>query len=567
MRIKEIGALVAIICLCILFSYPYHQGISPFDDGDYLKCAVNLLKGQWDTQNFYSHRIGTYAPMALAYKIFGFTPLLTWLTAFELVAFVVLLYALLRKYNSYIALVSCALVALLPDVVVMSGHLLGDILTMATTNLCILWVWRTGEIKTPANQIFAGVALGLLWYISFLVKESAFFYLLPLLIFCIADARAKRNNFFWLGSLATGLILGGLYLALYYQHTGDAFFRLHAVETGPNASESNYALAPASEILMRLTLHPLKFLVENFSYMAIVLAGFMQFLSKPLNRNEKFFNLFMVSVLGCWWLGTQSLTSWNPVALISRIWLPVLVPLCINSAHTLYYISTGQAQRYRNNYTLALILLLAVVSVSVPFLNAGDIFWQQKPIVFLAPRIFMLLSFYLLIFKAAWVEMVLLFLKRNIVLVIFFSAFIYYNVRTNESISGKDSDYYAELEILETIKSTHTPVALIVETAVQSNYGIYNNFSATNDSLMHIYDWKKIDSINIQNLITTPVYFMVNDYRLFQYKNLLSETQNYASTNRKKIKEQLPKYFSNLGPNWILIKKNARASLYKYQSK
>lgn len=103
MRIKEIGALVAIICLCILFSYPYHQGISPFDSGDYLKCAVNLLKGQWDTQNFYSHRIGTYAPMALAYKIFGFTPLLTWLTAFELVAFVVLLYTLLRKYNSYIA--------------------------------------------------------------------------------------------------------------------------------------------------------------------------------------------------------------------------------------------------------------------------------------------------------------------------------------------------------------------------------------------------------------------------------------------------------------------------------
>lgn len=78
MRFKEWGILGVIICLVILFSYPYHQGISPFDSGDYLKCAVNLLHGHWDITNFYSHRVGTYLPIALTIKLFGFSPQITW---------------------------------------------------------------------------------------------------------------------------------------------------------------------------------------------------------------------------------------------------------------------------------------------------------------------------------------------------------------------------------------------------------------------------------------------------------------------------------------------------------
>lgn len=568
MRFKEWGILGVIICLVILFSYPYHQGISPFDSGDYLKCAVNLLHGHWDITNFYSHRVGTYLPIALTIKLFGFSPQITWVSAAELALFILALFVLLRKYNPYAALVTCALVGFLPDIVVMSGQLLGDVLTMATTNLCILWIWYARDTKKTTWQLLSGITLAILWYIAFLVKESAFFYLIPILVFFILDFKDKRNRKFWLGTITTAVLLGVFYLWFYYVKTGDILYRLHAVEAGPNVSESNYSDAPFFEILQRLTFQPLKFLTENFSYFAVLLAGLIQLFSKPKNENEKFFNLFLITVLACWWFGTQSLTQWNPVALISRLWLPVLVPLCINSAVTLYHISIGEADRYRNNYTKAVLIILGVTALSIPFLNSGNVFWQQNPFVFLAPRAVTLLAFYAIIFQPQFIQTAFDYLRKNIAWIIIIGAFGYYNIKVTNSMGNGNSDFQAEKEILKYIETRQKTSLIIVETALYRNHGIYTGFADNTDLKYTFIDWQNVDSNQVQkSSLTQPVYFMINDNRLWYYKNTYTEPLYYAPTARKKLSNQIPYYFLHLNNKWKLIKHNTRVSLYLYTNK
>ncbi len=562
MRLRDFILLAIIVLASLVFSYPYHQGISPFDPAEYLKYAVDLLHGKWNVENVFGNRIGTYAPIALVIKLFGFSPKLTWISAFELEFFVITLYLLLRRYNKVIAFVSAALIAWIPDIVVMSGQLMGDVLTMSLVNLCLLWVWYTRSFEKSRAQIVAGIFLSIIWYTSFLVKESAFFYLIPLLLICLRDLSRKRRYEFWAASIATGAIAGCIFLAFYYLKTGDFLYRLHNLEVGPNISESNYALAPYSEIVLRLTLHPIKFLVENFSYFIVFFLSLLQVCSKPRNANEIFFNFFVLSVLACWWLGTQSFLRWNPVALISRIWLPLMVPLAISSAHVIYYIYINETSRYKNKLTIAVFLALLVTSLLIPFLNQGNVFWLQNNLVFVCSRLGFLLIFFVLIYKPMAIQE---FVKQNVVFAILFMALFYYNIPVVKSYSPSNSQYLAEKEIVNMIARLKRPLALIVEDAIERNHGIYDGFISGGDSSILYVSWEKIDEDELQKLNEyRTVYLMVNNSRIWYMENDFTEAKFYAFTARKNMKEKVPAFVLKLGRRWRLLHKNSHVSLYRY---
>lgn len=546
----------------LVFSYPYHQGISPFDPGEYLRHAMTLLHCEWKLDNIYGDRIGVYAPIALAIKLFGFTPKITWISTFELAIFVCALYFFLRKYNFIVAAVSAALIAWLPEIVVSSGKLMGDVLAMVTANLCILWVWYARDIRKAYLQIIAGIFLSAIWYFSFLVKESAFFYLIPLFLLCVHDFYRKTNTKFWWAAIISGFFFGVIFLLAYYLKTGDVLYRLHALEAGPNVSEANYAQAPVYEIFLRLSFEPLKFLVENFSYFLVFFLGLIHAVSNPQNRSEKFFNFFMLSVLACWWLGTQSFARWNPVALVGRIWLPVIVPLSINAAHVIYYIYINQTDRYRNRGTLLIAAVFALGSCLIPYLNANNVFWHQNILLFLISRFSYLAVFLILIYRPLLIQEMV---KQNLVILFTFSALLYYNFTTVKDANPTDSDYFAEIEIIDLLKHQVNPVVLIGEKQLVDNHGIYNGFDDKDDSSITYVPWNGLVQEKVQILSADkPLYLIVNDNRLWYTKNKYTETMFYAATARENMDIGVPEFVLHPGPKWKLVKKNTRVSLYRF---
>ena len=121
-KIKGDIAFFIIVILTIIFAYPHMEGISPFDPGNYCHCAVQLLRGNLDIDNIYCNRVGTYLPIALAIKLFGFNGFyLTLVTLLELILLLTVIYSALQKYNREIALITCAIIGFSPIMLSFSG--------------------------------------------------------------------------------------------------------------------------------------------------------------------------------------------------------------------------------------------------------------------------------------------------------------------------------------------------------------------------------------------------------------------------------------------------------------
>ena len=230
--------LVAAVGMRLLLS----RGFSPLDDAEYARVAQKIADGTFAIAEYPGPpvvpvRSGIVLPTAVMFGAFG--PSEWTLGAYPLVMSVVLLLAVFglaaAAFGYTAGLVAAGIWAFVPLDVIMAMWLRPDVPSTAWAFVGVLLVYfgRQGSEDTGGKRVIGqGIAAGLAFGAAWLCKESIA-YFVP---FC---AMLLGYDFFrdwrrylpvWGGVAAGSIFVLGAEAAFYAVRTGDALYRLHAME-------------------------------------------------------------------------------------------------------------------------------------------------------------------------------------------------------------------------------------------------------------------------------------------------------------------------------------------------
>ncbi|MBL7777709.1 MAG: hypothetical protein JNK66_05340 [Chitinophagales bacterium] len=516
-----------------MFTLPWHQGFLLGDD--YLGAAHQLLNGNWDIHNnFWANRVGAYLPYSVGIWLGGFGLWLNFITTAEFVVLLGFVYWVLRKFNLPLAFVVCCFLAFCSLLHQCAAVTQGDILTTFTANATVLlyFLFATGNNEQPKKQKWWGLVTSSCFFYSLLVKESVVFFMPVLLWYFIADVRQKKAKDYWLYFGAGSAVLVGLLMLAYWIKTGDPLYRLHIVEAQPSSSDSNYAGHNKWLLFSRLTWQPLKFLIENFSF------GCFLFLSLPqlilVKRDspfeERFFAVFQLLGLSFWWVGSQGFSTYNPVALVPRLWLPLVIPMAINSAYFILKLLRQEVPANQKNILAFTVLLLLLASacflyktyVEYTSLGISPPNISSLLMWYTAYSMFILLSFYgdkLLSILPRFSEMAFVFF----VFPLFSGSVLGFANLLSDKVTGKKNGFETEREMFEYVVSLN-PKRIITDYRVTHFYYAY---VMDMDKQLPVFDYNTIpiDSVKPGDLL------LLNPERQEWFQKNITVTLTYTKAN------------------------------------
>jgi hypothetical protein len=281
----------------------------------------------------FDQRVAVTEPVAWLYSMFGVGIRSTnlWPLLAVLVLTIVVWLALPDPRSRIVGAVVCATsvplfgssLALFPDIVAAAF--------MAASSLILFE--RRRWLETRAGWL-APVAAVTLLFVAFLAKESAYWVLPLWLVAWIADARSKAasrlQRGFHLPALGAALVLGLLYLGFCRAVWGDAFARLTTLQALTGHHLWSWDRASASLMARRLTVSPVRLLLDQYgiALLALALFGFV-FGTRPLRAWKG----YAACCLFFFWFGSTSFTRYEPLPLLDRMTLPILPAFYVLAAY------------------------------------------------------------------------------------------------------------------------------------------------------------------------------------------------------------------------------------------
>ncbi|WP_167856292.1 ArnT family glycosyltransferase [Hymenobacter metallicola] len=330
--------LVFVVLLTLAYFFLTHEGLYDLDDYFYSRYAHQLASGTFrvepDPQGLLhdplKERWLIFGPVALLYRLFGITIIST--TLWPLLATLgcaLVLWMTYRKREPVVAAGAMLLLGLHYFTLNLTNYLYPDNILMFWCLCCGVSLLRGREqLRRP---VLWGVGFAVLNFAALLSKETIVYYLPFYLGVLALDMFRRRHGRFWLAAVGVGAALLGTYLAFYQVYTDDAFYRIHLIEhTNEFLKEGNFLEGNRAALLARLTYQPLAFLVGTGLGVALLLA-----LAAALGRRRRqhpeadFWLALAATTLAFYWLGSTSLTHYNPITLIPRMTTPLLPPLCL----------------------------------------------------------------------------------------------------------------------------------------------------------------------------------------------------------------------------------------------
>ena len=549
-------AFILLLLAVVFFALPWHQGFTVGDCGDYLNAANQLLHGNWDIQNnFYANRIGTYLPYAIGMKLFGFGTWLTLITTIEFLLLLSVIYYTVKRYNTSIAFMACSLLGTSAIMLQNASVVMGDMASTLCCNAMVLcyfyFTFYAGQKQT--NQKRWGISVAALFFLSFLVKESVVFFLPFMLWQYFKSRKNETQKIFWKYAFGTIVLLVLTLLLAYLIKTGNPFYRIIAVETGPTSSDCNYVNASWLTILNRITWQPFQFLTQNYTFSFLLLLSFLQLFQyrKDASIQEKFFQHYFIFSIAMWWMGSQSLTSYNPVSLVHRIWLPLLVPMAINASFFITALRKGTTTN--PIYSVLFIFVFLLFTFWSLFISIGiyanSNIEQTSAFISIAVRDTILGSVVIFsLYKSK------LFTTTSIMGYLLFIAIIIFPVKSClESVLWRylnfKSKYSLQKEMLD-YATSYKPKSILTDYWILKGYPIYLGF----DKKFHFVNYTEVDTFS------NNTYLLLNKITQFELEKNINETRIFT-----KAKNKIPDFV--LQPTkhgFILIKENETNLLYRY---
>ncbi|MFD2784010.1 ArnT family glycosyltransferase [Hymenobacter rubripertinctus] len=334
--------LLLVVVLTGAYFLLTHEGLYALDDYYYARYAHQLLTGTFglapDPQGLLHdplhERPMIFGPVAVLFALFGVNiisatiwPLLATLGCAGLI------WALYRRREPVVAAGAMLLLGLHYFTLNLSNYLYPD-------NILMFWCLAGAAAllrgREPGRRAdWWGLGFALLSFAALLSKETIAYYAPFYLGTLTLDAGRRRHGRFWGAALGTGTVLLAGYLGFYHYYTGDALYRIHLIEqTNEFLKEGNFLAGNRAALLARVTWQPLAFFVEAglglMLTLAAVAVGARPEPEAPAERPDRRFWLALGGItLLFYWVGSTSLSQYNPISLLPRMTTPLLPPLAL----------------------------------------------------------------------------------------------------------------------------------------------------------------------------------------------------------------------------------------------
>ncbi|MBB4602267.1 4-amino-4-deoxy-L-arabinose transferase-like glycosyltransferase [Hymenobacter luteus] len=338
--------LLLVVALTVAYFLLTHEGLYALDDYFYSRYAHQLLSGTFRVEpdplgllhDPLKERPLIFGPVAVCYALFGINIIST--TLWPLLATLGcagLIWWLYRRREPVVAAGAMLLLGLHYFTLNLTNYLYPDNILMFWCLAGAATLLRGREPNRRAG--WWGVAFAGLSFAALLSKETIVYYLPFYLGVLAVDGWQRRHGRFWGAALATGAGLLAAYLAFYHHYTHDAFYRIHLIEnTNRFLQEGNYLAGNRSALLDRITWQPLTFFVRTGLGLMLVLAAVAFTRSfgpvttaapRGATADQPFWLGLALVTLMLYWVGSTSLSHYNPITLLPRMTTPLLPPLAL----------------------------------------------------------------------------------------------------------------------------------------------------------------------------------------------------------------------------------------------
>jgi 4-amino-4-deoxy-L-arabinose transferase-like glycosyltransferase len=237
-----------------------------------------------------------------------------------------------RSFGRSAALLAALLLATNPVQVEYSAHLLPDIVVSGFMLASAALLYEGREARGAGRPWLLGGLCVVALLLGALTKETAVWVTPFFLGVLFVDLARRRNLRLWTAIVATGVGGLALFLLAYRLATGDPLHILDVMERTHNVSEqASFVGKSSEEYAHRLTLAPVEFLAEQLGYghLAFLALPALIHLVWPLRRmapGARFWAAYALVLLLCFWFGSTSLRSYNPLPISARFLMPRLSP-------------------------------------------------------------------------------------------------------------------------------------------------------------------------------------------------------------------------------------------------
>ncbi|WP_162303553.1 ArnT family glycosyltransferase [Hymenobacter sediminis] len=340
--------LLLVIVLTVAYFLLTHEGLYALDDYFYSRYAHQLLSGTFRVEpdplgllhDPLKERPLIFGPVAACYALFGINIIST--TLWPLLATLgcaVLIWRLYRQREPVVAAGAMLLLGLHYFTLNLTNYLYPDNILMFWCLAGAATLLRGREPHRLAG--WWGVSFATLSFAALLSKETIVYYLPFYLGVLGVDGWKRRHGRFWGAALVTGAVLLAAYLGFYQYYTHDALYRIHLIEnTNKYLQEGNYLVGNRAALLGRVTWQPLAFFVGTGLGLMLALAAVAFVRTSPPNTSaaepqhnsttdQRFWLALALITLVLYWVGSTSLSQYNPITLLPRMTTPLLPPLAL----------------------------------------------------------------------------------------------------------------------------------------------------------------------------------------------------------------------------------------------
>ncbi|TGD80632.1 ArnT family glycosyltransferase [Hymenobacter wooponensis] len=329
--------LLFVLLFTVAYFFLSHEGLYAIDDYYYSRYAHQLISGTFriapDPQGLLhdplKERPMIYGPVGLCYALFGTNIISS--TLWPLLATLgcsVVIWKLYRRREPVVAAAAMLLLGLHYFNLNLTNYLYPDNILMfwCLAGAAALLVGR----RSADYELAWGVGFALLSFAALLSKETIVYYLPFYLALLARDAWQRQHRRFWVAAVITGVGLLASYLAFYQIYTDDALYRLHLIEhTNEFLKEGNYLVGNRAALLGRITWQPLAFFIGTGLGPLLLLACAALFQPAEPGSDRRFWVTLGFSTLLFYWVGSTSLSQYNPITLLPRMTTPLLPPLAL----------------------------------------------------------------------------------------------------------------------------------------------------------------------------------------------------------------------------------------------
>jgi len=335
-----LAALLAAHVLCWAVLRP---PLPHADDRVYLDLARDMAEGRYAlNESPKNHRFMVIVPAWAITSATGMSPFAV--SAWPLMcslATVAAVFLFLCKEDRRLATVAAFLLALNPVQVIYSTVLFPDAVVSLFFALAAGLVLAGRRGKPKQHAVLAALTLGA----GFAAKEIIVLVMPFIVALAVRDTVVGRHATFWKVFFPALAVVALAIWGIYYSLTGDAAFLVRSVETRHN--DLFVPPLPMDALWKRMLHEPLLWLASQPGYVVLVVLV-LPWLFRRQDGTASAARAYLLLLAAAFWWGSSSLQRMAPVPLYDRMWMPLLVPLCVAAAFSARDLFRADALRQRS---------------------------------------------------------------------------------------------------------------------------------------------------------------------------------------------------------------------------